>query len=484
MARSRPRARIAALKVAARFAPEAVRITSETAPMPIPTAAGWVRRQCSETSVAIPTTTATTRSQGGCICQVPARVTALTANATRYIVASTTRSRRPRSSSGASITTPGSAERNQPDRPSVKRAVAWRAIARGRRLSEGHGRDPLPKSLSAPAEGLGERSPRTVAANPAGRESAGMIQTDGLTKQLGGRTIVSDVTFRCEPGTVTGFLGPNGAGKTTTMRMLVGLSEPDSGHAQVRGGRYRDLPNPGRRVGILLDASAQHAGRRGREALAVSAHTMGVPAQRVDALLELVGLDETAARQRVGTYSLGMRQRLGLAHALLGDPEVLILDEPANGLDPEGMRWMRGLLRTFADRGGTVLLSSHLLAEVEAVADRMMIISGGRIQAQGTRAELLTESSTIVEADDLAGLDAALRSAGLVIHPADGDRRLVEAEPEVVARAAMGGGVVLRRLGPAEGAGLERLFFELTAAGATAPHNTAPIDPELAGATA
>ncbi len=221
-----------------------------------------------------------------------------------------------------------------------------------------------------------------------------MIETQALTKQLGGRTVVSDVTFRCEPGTVTGFLGPNGAGKTTTMRMLVGLCEPDSGHAEILGGRYRDLPNPGRRVGILLDASAQHAGRRGREALAVSAQMMGVPAQRVDALLALVGLDETAARKRVGQYSLGMRQRLGFAHALIGDPEVLILDEPANGLDPEGMRWMRGLLRGFADRGGTVLLSSHLLAEVEAVADRMMIIGGGRIQAQGTRAELLTESGT------------------------------------------------------------------------------------------
>jgi ABC-2 type transport system ATP-binding protein len=218
-----------------------------------------------------------------------------------------------------------------------------------------------------------------------------MIQTNGLTKQLGGRTVVSDVTFSCEPGTVTGFLGPNGAGKTTTLRMLVGLSQPDSGTARILGGRYRDLPNPGRRVGILLDASAQHAGRRGREALAVSAQTMGVPAQRVDALLKLVGLDETAARRRVGKYSLGMRQRLGFAHALLGDPEVLILDEPANGLDPEGMRWMRGLLRNFADRGGTVLLSSHLLAEVEAVADRMMIIGGGQIKAQGTHAELLTE---------------------------------------------------------------------------------------------
>jgi ABC-2 type transport system ATP-binding protein len=291
-----------------------------------------------------------------------------------------------------------------------------------------------------------------------------MIDTDALTKRLGGRTVVSDVTFRCEPGTVTGFLGPNGAGKSTTMRMLVGLSEPDSGHAQVLGGRYRDLPDPGRRVGILLDASAQHAGRRGREALAVSARTMGVPVRRVDAVLELVGLDATAARQRVGRYSLGMRQRLGLAHALLGGPEVLILDEPGNGLDPEGMRWMRELLRDFADRGGTVLLSSHLLTEVEAVADRLLIVNGGRVQAQGTRAELLTETRTIVEADDVAGLDAALRGAGLASHPADGDRRLVDAEPEVVARVAMADGVVLRRLAPAEGAGLEQLFLDLTSA--------------------
>src|SRR5215210_5755193 len=383
------------------------------------------------------------------------------------------------------MTTPGSAERNQPDRPSVKRAVAWRAIARGSRLGQRGGRDPLPKSLPATAEGLGERSPRTVVASPARRESAAMIETEALTKQLGGRTVVSDVTFRCEPGTVTGFLGPNGAGKTTTMRMLAGLSEPDSGEARILGGRYRDLPNPARRVGILLDASAQHAGRRGREALAVSAQTMGVPAQRVDTLLELVGLDETAARRRVGQYSLGMRQRLGFAHALLGDPEVLILDEPANGLDPEGMRWMRGLLRNFADRGGTVLLSSHLLAEVEAVADRMMIIGGGRIQAQGTRDELLTGSGTIVEADDLAALDAALHSAGLTMHPADGDRRLVEAEPEVVAHAAMAAGVVLRRLAPAEDAGLERLFFELTTSGESTPSPpTDSMHPELTGATA
>jgi ABC-2 type transport system ATP-binding protein len=188
-----------------------------------------------------------------------------------------------------------------------------------------------------------------------------MIDTEALSKRYDGRSVLRDVSFRCEPGTVTGFLGPNGAGKTTTLRVLCGLSEPDTGRATVLGGPYRDLPNPAHRVGVLLDASAQHPGRRGREVLAVSAETIGVPERRGDDLLALVGLDRAAARKRVRQYSLGMRQRLGLAHALLGDPEVLILDEPANGLDPEGMRWMRGLLRDFADRGGTVLLSSHLL---------------------------------------------------------------------------------------------------------------------------
>jgi ABC-2 type transport system ATP-binding protein len=201
--------------------------------------------------------------------------------------------------------------------------------------------------------------------------------------------------------------------------------------------------------------------------------------------LALVGLDGTAGRRRVGEYSLGMRQRLGLAHALLGDPEVLILDEPANGLDPEGMRWMRQLLRDFANRGGTVLLSSHLLAEVEAVADRMIIIGDGRIQAQGTHAELLTDSGTIVEAADFGALGAALHRAGVTMHPAHGERRLVEAAPEVVARVAMANDVVLRRLAPAEDAGLERLFFELTTdSGSASSPKTDSIHPEPAGASA
>jgi ABC-2 type transport system ATP-binding protein len=289
-----------------------------------------------------------------------------------------------------------------------------------------------------------------------------MIEASGLTKRLGGRTVVDDVSFRCEPGTVTGFLGPNGAGKTTTMRMLCGLSTPDAGGATVLGGPYRDLPNPGRHVGILLDASAQHGGRRGREALAVSAQTIGVGAHRVDALLDRVGLDRSAARKRVRQYSLGMRQRLGLAHALLGDPRVLILDEPANGLDPEGMRWMRGLLRDFADRGGTVFLSSHLLYEVEAVADQLVIIGGGRIVAQGTRAELLAGVGTLVRAAEPDTLAAALDAAGLAATPAGDGGFVVAADAAAVGRAALAAGVALEHLAPSESAGLERLFFELT----------------------
>jgi ABC-2 type transport system ATP-binding protein len=288
-----------------------------------------------------------------------------------------------------------------------------------------------------------------------------MIQSLGLTKRFGGRTVVHDVTFTCEPGTVTGFLGPNGAGKTTTMRMLCGLSEPDAGDAAVLGGPYRQLPNPGRRVGILLDASAQHPGRRGRETLALSARLMGVPERRADELLSLVGLDRAAARKRVRQYSLGMRQRLGIAHALLGDPEVLILDEPANGLDPEGMRWMRGLLRDFADRGGTVLLSSHLLGEVDALADRLVIIGGGLIAAQGSREELLAGAGTLVRATDSAALEAALHAAGLAAGAVDGGF-VVDAESAAVGRAALAGGVALTHLGPSESEGLEQLFFDLT----------------------
>src|SRR5215218_7062497 len=189
---------------------------------------------------------------------------------------------------------------------------------------------------------------------------------------------------------------------------------------------------------------------------------LGVPERRADELLGVVGLDRSAARKRVRHYSLGMRQRLGIAHTLLGDPEVLILDEPANGLDPEGMRWMRGLLRDFADRGGTVLLSSHLLHEVEALADRLVIIDLGRIVAEGSLAELLAGSGTLVIAPDEAGLRAALDAANLTARPSRDGGFIVDAEPEDVGRAALAGGVAVGRIGPSGGWGLEQLFFDLT----------------------
>jgi ABC-2 type transport system ATP-binding protein len=290
-----------------------------------------------------------------------------------------------------------------------------------------------------------------------------MIEAEKLTKRFAGRAVVEDVSFRCEPGTVTGFLGPNGAGKTTTMRMICGFARPDSGSAAVLGEEYRRLPNPGRRVGVLLDASAQHAGRRGREALAISAQTMGVEETRVDDLLGLVGLDRSAAKKRVRQYSLGMRQRLGIANALIGEPEVLILDEPANGLDPEGMRWMRGLLKDFAERGGTVLLSSHLLHEVDVIADRLVIIGSGKIVAQGSRDELLSDAGTLVRAADTAALTRALAEAGLTAREAEsGGGLLVDAVPRAVGVVARDAGVALVHLAPAEDAGLEQLFFDLT----------------------
>lgn len=203
------------------------------------------------------------------------------------------------------------------------------------------------------------------------------IDVRGLSRSYGGHTVVDGVTFGVRPGVITGFLGPNGAGKSTTMRMMIGLTPPTSGRCTVLGHDYRHLPNPGRRVGVLLDASAQHSGRTGREVLTLSAMVMGLERTRVDEVLELVGLTPAEARRRTGTYSLGMRQRLGVGHALLGDPRVLILDEPANGLDPAGIHWMRGLLRDFADGGGSILLSSHLLREIEVIADELVVIGRG-----------------------------------------------------------------------------------------------------------
>ena len=289
-----------------------------------------------------------------------------------------------------------------------------------------------------------------------------MISIQHLTKQYRGTRVVDDVTFTCEPGTVTGFLGPNGAGKSTTLRILCGLTPPTSGSCTIAGLPYQQLPNPGREVGVLLDASAQHAGRTGREVLNLAAIALGVTPQRVQQLIDLVNLAPPAAAKRVGDYSLGMRQRLGLAHALLGEPRVLILDEPANGLDPEGIFWMRGLLRDFADRGGTVLLSSHLLREIEAVADHLVVIGGGRIVADGLKDDLLTGSGTLVRGLDPVDVARVLSRAGIAVTAtADGALR-VDAEPEVIARAAAAAGVILTELRPADGTGLEELFLTLT----------------------
>jgi ABC-2 type transport system ATP-binding protein len=290
-----------------------------------------------------------------------------------------------------------------------------------------------------------------------------MITVQSLTKTYGGLTAVDDVTFTAGAGRVTGFLGPNGAGKSTTMRVMVGLTSPTSGSATFAGRRFGELPNPGRDVGVLLDASAQHAGRTGREILRVAQRTMGLPAGRVTEMLDLVSLTGAEADRRVRHYSLGMRQRLGIATALIGDPAILVLDEPANGLDPGGIRWMRDLLRDFADQGGTVLLSSHLLHEIEVIADDIVVIGNGRIVEQGTKADLLQAAGTVVRAGNLLQLTRALHAAGLHTSPYGDGALRTDATPERVGHLALTAGIALTELRPADGAGLEEMFLELTA---------------------
>jgi ABC-2 type transport system ATP-binding protein len=290
-----------------------------------------------------------------------------------------------------------------------------------------------------------------------------MITVDSVTRTYGDFTAVDDVSFTALPGRVTGFLGPNGAGKSTTMRIIVGLTSATSGTATVAGRRYVDLPNPGREVGVLLDASAQHAGRSGREILTIAQRFMGLPASRVDEMLDVVSLSPQEASRRVRDYSLGMRQRLGIATALIGEPEVLILDEPANGLDPAGIRWMRGLLREYADRGGTVLLSSHLLHEIEVVADDLVVIGNGRIVAQGAKSDLLRSAGSMLRTPDRDVLAQALLDASITSTPVGPDGLLAQAEAARVGRIAFAAGVLLLELRPADGAGLEEMFLELTA---------------------
>jgi ABC-2 type transport system ATP-binding protein len=289
-----------------------------------------------------------------------------------------------------------------------------------------------------------------------------MIRIESLSKRYGGRTVVDDVSFSAGSGRVTGFLGPNGAGKSTSMRMMVGLTRPNSGRVTIDHCTFAELPNPGREVGVMLDASAQHAGRTGREILTLAQQIMGLPAGRVAEMVHRVGLTEAEAEQRVGTYSLGMRQRLGVAVALIGAPSVLILDEPANGLDPAGIRWIRDLLRTFADEGGTVLLSSHLLHEVQVIADDIVMIGHGRIVWEGSKAELLKGAGTVVRARDTAALERALREAGLVTTRTSDGALHTDADPTVVGLVARESSLALSELRTADD-GLEEMFFALTA---------------------
>ncbi|HEX8972692.1 ABC transporter ATP-binding protein [Oryzihumus sp.] len=287
------------------------------------------------------------------------------------------------------------------------------------------------------------------------------IEVHELTKRFGSFTAVDRLSFSVEPGRITGFLGPNGAGKTTTLRMLLGLVRPTAGTATIGGQRYHDLSDPQRVVGSALEATNFHPGRTGRDHLRVLADTAGIETRRVDELLELVGIP-AAARKRAGGYSMGMRQRLGLAAALLGDPRVLILDEPANGLDPEGIRWLRLFLRHLSGQGRTVLISSHMLQEVEQTVDDVVIIANGRLVRQGAMADLHGEKRAVVRTTDAAALARALLDAGITADPAtDGQLDVHTGDLARVGDVALAAGLPVHEL-RAHQTDLEALFFQLT----------------------
>jgi ABC-2 type transport system ATP-binding protein len=288
-----------------------------------------------------------------------------------------------------------------------------------------------------------------------------MITVHQLTKRYGTVVAVDGLSFDVGPGRVTGFLGPNGAGKTTTMRMLLGLTTPDSGTATINGARYRDLPQPARSVGAALDNDCFHPGRSAIEHLRVEATAAGISRHRAAEVLDMVGLAE-ARHRRAGTFSLGMRQRLTLATTLLGDPGVLILDEPLNGLDPDGIRWMRDLLRQLADEGRTVLVSSHLLAEAAQTVDDVVVITHGRLAAEGPVAELsAATSSTRIRTPDTERLMSALAQDGITAHLVNaGTVETRGGDPDQVARTAAAAGIVVLELA-SHTDNLEELFFDI-----------------------
>ena len=290
-----------------------------------------------------------------------------------------------------------------------------------------------------------------------------MIEVEHLTKRYRSALAVDDLSFSVPRGRITGFLGPNGAGKTTTLRVLLGLALPTSGRATLAGRRYRELDAPLRTVGAVLEASNYHPARSGRNQLRVLAAAAGISRQRIDRVLADVELTG-AAKRRVGGYSLGMRQRLSVAAALLGEPELLVLDEPANGLDPEGIRWLRNFLRSFAEGGGTVFVSSHVLAEVSQLADEVVIIHRGKLVAHQSVAELTLQAAgaTRVRSPRAEELLARLRAAGIEAEPTPAGPLAVHAPPERVGDLAAEAGIPLHEL-VAEAGSLEEAFLELTA---------------------
>lgn len=306
---------------------------------------------------------------------------------------------------------------------------------------------------------------RSLTVSTAATDLDAPVVVRGLTKRFGEHLAVDDVSFDLPAGRVVGFLGPNGAGKSTTMRMLVGLAIPTAGSATIHGRAFHDLDDPARTVGSIVDGVGFHPSRRAVDELRLTAMAVGLPRERCDEVLELVGLAD-AATKRVGRFSLGMRQRLGIAQALLGDPQVLLLDEPANGLDPEGILWVRSLLRRLADDGRVVMVSSHLLGEVARLADDVIVIRRGRIVAHAPVAELTggAAGAIAVASLDDPRLSAALRDAGATVTPGDGHLVVAGLDAPDIGRAALDAQVVLTELRPLS-AELEDVFLELTAGG-------------------